>query len=928
MSGWIPALRIARREAWRAKGRSLLVLVLIGVPVALLTALSAGYDTFTLTVQERLDRQMGTADALIQWDTTAEIAQSIDGSWWETVRERNDGSAPGGQAELLALLPPGTRLVPGADVRVKVGTPDGIAAVDARMVDALDPLARGIVSIVEGTAASRPDEVSLNAAAAQWLGAKVGDKVTLYDPDRSVTVVSIVEYPSDLEAMLFFGSSAQEMLNIPSDGIRWLADTPAPVTWADIKQLNKNGVVATSRSVLLNPPGRQEVGEAWQLGEREVNVDQLSFGVIVAGLGILEIIMLAGPAFAIGARRRSRDLALVAAAGGTPGQLRRIVLADGFVLGAAATVAGLVIGAAVAVAATPFVEDFLVHRRAGEPRFFPLALLTIAGFAIGTGVLAALVPAFTAARQDVVRALAGRRGIVRSRKRWVVVGAALIALGATVAMLGSYRFNEIVILAGIIPGEIGLLLITPALLGLIARIGRWLPVAPRLALRDAARNRTTAAPAVAAIMVAIAGAVASGIFLGGSQRANVESYSPSLPMGRVGVVNYSGDADAEPPDWNEVGSALRAVLPGAQVEQFRALACPPGSVNMLACGLSPVIPQEQRCLGLELGSSMFDLASVLTEEQKRAAERDPRCRVDLSSGFRGDVVDDGTAIPALTGAPAAEVAKAREVLSRGGVVVTDPRYLKDGKVTLLIYADGYKLPSTAGKGGEGYVLSEVSAFAGGQMRQVPAITVEGYLLSGGVPSVELFISPLIAGWVGFTVTDAGMVAAPPGMPSQANEERLNLLTQAIHGGLYVSVERGPDTSPDPLSVGVAVAAALIALCAAAIATALMAAESRADLGTLAAVGAAPAARRRLTLSQAGVISGLGAVLGTVIGLGTAAALIFALNQIRAQDWPPPQTQIPVTMPWDTLLIILTVPLMAMVAAGLLTRSRLPIERRL
>ncbi len=49
-------------------------------------------------------------------------------------------------------------------------------------------------------------------------------------------------------------------------------------------------------------------------------------------------------------------------------------------------------------------------------------------------------------------------------------------------------------LAGLVVGELGLVFCTPALVGLVARIGRLLPLAPRVALRDAARNRASAAP--------------------------------------------------------------------------------------------------------------------------------------------------------------------------------------------------------------------------------------------------------------------------------------------------------------------------------------------------------------------------------------------------------------------------------------------------
>lgn len=56
------------------------------------------------------------------------------------------------------------------------------------------------------------------------------------------------------------------------------------------------------------------------------------------------------------------------------------------------------------------------------------------------------------------------------------------------------------ILVGAVLTQLGLIVATPALVGGAARLGRFLPLAPRLALRDAARHRgRSAAPLVAAV---------------------------------------------------------------------------------------------------------------------------------------------------------------------------------------------------------------------------------------------------------------------------------------------------------------------------------------------------------------------------------------------------------------------------------------------
>ena len=183
-----------------------------------------------------------------------------------------------------------------------------------------------------------------------------------------------------------------------------------------------------------------------------------------------------------------------------------------------------------------------------------------------------------------------------------------------------------------------------------------------------------------------------------------------------------------------------------------------------------------------------------------------------------------------------------------------------------------------------------------------------------------------------TASSLGLSATPPfvvlattsRMPTVAEQDRLQA---ALGNKFVVRVDRGPATNGATLIV-LAIVAGVITLAAAAIATGLAAADGRADLATLAAVGASPRVRRALSLSQSGVIAGLGSLIGTAAGLGAATAVLFALNQRYVDIWPAP-TPYPITVPWlNAGIALLVVPLIAMLGAGLLTRSRLPIERRL
>ena len=144
-----------------------------------------------------------------------------------------------------------------------------------------------------------------------------------------------------------------------------------------------------------------------------MQVQEFAAGTLIAGLALLEIVLLAGPAFAVSARRRQRQLALVAANGGTPAHVRRIVLADGVVLGLVA--AG---GRHRARASRPrsgpgpYIEEYLAHSRAGGVPGVPVgAAGDHRAGRRSPGCIAALVPAFITARQNVVASLAGRRGV-------------------------------------------------------------------------------------------------------------------------------------------------------------------------------------------------------------------------------------------------------------------------------------------------------------------------------------------------------------------------------------------------------------------------------------------------------------------------------------------------------------------------------------
>ncbi|MEU6077379.1 FtsX-like permease family protein [Micromonospora sp. NPDC047074] len=884
---WWAALRIARREAQRARGRTALVLAMITLPVLVLTFTAVSWDMSELTRAERIDRQLGTADLELSRVTAQPIVQSAWGESWNTDGQDPHPVGTVTAEQVSALLPAGSRAVPlrrwvPFDARVGERVDDSVTA---RAVDLADPLGRGLARFRSGRAPAGSDEIAVSPAALRRLDVRPGGTVTSGDGTRSWRVVGVVEYPDHLGPVVTLHPAADRVATEPH--VSWLVDLPGAVDEELFRRLNDHGFLVHART----PAPASEVVAYPHDRLSGVDVEGMSVSVLVGGLVLLEVVLLVGPAFAVGVRRRRRDLALVAVAGGDDAHLRRIVLADGLVLGALGAVVGVALGVAAAFAGRPLVEEHLYGARFGGYRCFPAALAAIAAVAVLAGVLAALAPAWTAARQDVVAGLAGRRTPPAHRRRWLHAGVPLVAGGTAVAAFGAARTSPAVILAGLVLGELGLVFATPTLVGLLARLGRSLPLAPRIALRDASRNRSSTAPAISAVMAAVASSVAIGVYLASDEARTAAKYEPALPAGTVLVTRSGPDG---PPPLDRVAEAARAHLGARAVAPLVGAVC---GTDTEACPVSPVLPHERAC--------PWAPGDRLSDSEQRRARADPRCRSgpeDHFGAYFQVVVDEGAALPVLTGAAPADVAAAIAVLRAGGVVVTDARYVRDGRVDIVVHRPG-------------------------QARPDPTVTtVAGHPLSTGLDANRLLLSRAAADRLGLTARPVGWAIAADGAPDQRQQDRFGTAVRPL--GAQVEIERGDPAGPGrPVLLLLAAAAGVITVGAAGIATGLAAAEGRADLSTLAAVGAGPGLRRLLSLCRSGVIAVLGSVLGIVAGLGSAVVILTALNRRYAGLWPVVEPY-PLVVPWSTLGVLVVVPLVAMLGAGLFTRSRLPIERRL
>ncbi|MDP9865496.1 MULTISPECIES: FtsX-like permease family protein [Streptosporangium] len=552
MSALLAALRISRRDALRARGRTALIITMIALPVLVITGLLTFAETADLTPRERLTANIGAADARLR-TTEGRGRLEQDPSGWCCPTARGPVSTrPWTQAELAGLLGPGARLLPANEGSVDFRAPDGHDRVSARELDLRDPLTAGMYRLVEGRLPTSVQEVAVTPAMLER-GARLGAPLSVLREEKAVRVVGVVEHPHQTRSREIVGLPGSLLLDRRDGyGNGWLADTAGPVTWAGVKRLNAVGLLVQSRAVIEDPPA------GIQFDGPSRDVDRTVAIGLAGTMIVLEVVLLAGPAFAVGLRRRRRELALVAAQGGSPGHLRMIVLADGVVLGGGAAVLGTALGVGLASLSAVLEAGRLIGGVGPlEIPWTPVVAVALLGAASGTA--AAVVPAVQAARQDVAAVLGGRRSRARDRVGRPVLGLLLIAAGIA-ATVSAIRFSAVWVLAAAVLTQFGLVALAPRLVREAARAAARLPLPFRLAARDASRHRGRTASAVAAVMTAAAAVTALGTAFNSDYAKYRDAFQVTRPVGTTAVYGRGFD-DAR---WDKLKAVVERRLPGVR----------------------------------------------------------------------------------------------------------------------------------------------------------------------------------------------------------------------------------------------------------------------------------------------------------------------------------------------------------------------------
>ena len=921
MSSWGLALRVARREAWRNKKRSALVVAMLALPVAGASAADTLWRSSQITAEQKAVWQMGSYDALVT-DVGIATYQSPDGNNSAPVEDASGNTppplrtGPASVAGLAALLPAGSQVGQRESLyggQVQIVNDQGRAWGQLNDADLADPKLAGTVDRVAGAAPAAADEIALSSSLSGKLHKGVGDTLPIRPSEdnagtmpqpKTMRVTGIYDSKQNPYDDIVFAQPGVLAAQQSSGQTAFPITVPGGVGWDLTKRLNAQGFLVESKLLLADPPPRSQVPYYTAYGNGGLGTSSrastLAVAAIALSIVLLEVVLLAGPAFAVSARRRRRDFGLLGAAGADSRRLRRIVLADGVVLGAAGGVIGAVAGIAGAAVVLPWFGHYS-QQALGGFRLKPLELLAAAAVGVLTGLAAAVAPAIATSRQDVMVALTGRRGQSATPWKLPLIGLGGVIVGTGLILFGAWHGgNAVVVVSGVFLAELGLVACTPVLVAWSGKLARGLPLTGRLALRDGARNRGRTAPAVAAIMAAVAGATTVAMVINSDDAQQRRYYTSQLRTGQAVASFDYGASRVSTDSANRLLAQVSAVLPTKQGAVLQGVGFGDGQTQPATP--SVVRTPQNMCPANLNGAAMA---------------KDPRCDAhggaeQFETGATRVVAGGPELLRVLLGRtdPAAEA-----TLAAGGAVVFDKYNLA---------ADGPKPTVEIG----------VEASCDEQQQGCTGPTTNTTLPAAFVNSprwdVEAVVSPGTLSRFGVNYTPMDLLFDTTRMPTSQEEQHADNLVGAAGIQQRFYVERGYQSQTWVGLLALAAVAGAVMLGAAAVATGLAITDAQADLETLAAIGARPRVRRLLAGSQAAVTAGLGAVLGVAFGLLPAIGIIEAgaqqiaanpTNLLNAQ-----QTQF--APPWLYLgAVVVALPVLAALGAAGFTRSRIEMRRR-
>ncbi|GAA2792748.1 ABC transporter permease [Crossiella cryophila] len=904
-----PAVRAVCRLVLRwisaTKGASLALAVMISVPVAATLLSDVLSDAQRGNPRRTIEQNIGQAAARVTDAGFGDvpILQNLDGT---QVRPAPPAEGtPEHRHAARPELPPGALVLTMTRSLLTTQTGSTRLSTQFQELDYPHPLARGITEQLRGRAPKGPDEVAASPEFLRRAGIDLGATVAVPAAGRSFLIVGEAQPTRDHGELVLFaqpGALYEQLLRAaPADAPRlggrmWLVDKD--IDWAGVLAANEHGLAVYSRGAVLAPPPPEKIplpGDppgAYR-SFHDLLIDDLTgghdrsqstgerLGMLLAGIAVVQVILLGGAMFAVGIRLGRRQLGALAANGASGGQLVLLLMVWGLLLGLGGAVLGCLAGTG---AAAVLIEVFLRFDLPQIWRFqvgFDDLLMPVA-LGLFTGVAAAVVPAVRAGRTRAGQLLAERRSDRRPSRVTPVLGGALVLSGLMVAAAAAFFLDW----RGLVPVatvliSVGLFCCFPALVGRIASLAPALPVSVRIALRELGRHRARSAPAIAAVMVVVIGTIALDTLDATRNAYTSGRYWPTLPDRHAAVL--IADAATRPAGLDVLRDSLGEALP---VRSFAEVTALPGAWDTCGAGGCP------RTVEVAMAPSAGCGPDWTTREQW-LPPGGPDC-VHHRRLLGAVVVGDAELLRRVSGIddPAAAAA-----LARGEAVVLDSRYVQDGRTRFV-----------------------VNTPQGSHELALPAMAVDSE-----VGSALVVLPPRTAERLGVPVSLRALDIELDRRLSGFEQDRVGEMVSAA--GLSGYVERGDTREAALFALLLLACTALLSTTAAVTATVLSLIDTQRHSVMLATVGATVRTRRALAVAQSLIISGLGSVLGVLVGI-LPAAMISAQGARRMWREGPVALPYELVLPWPVIgFVLVVVPAIAALVALACVRGRVRIARR-
>jgi putative ABC transport system permease protein len=755
------------------------------------------------------------------------------------------------------------------------GIPGSVQTFSLRAQDPHGAFGQPLLSLVSGRYPSGPGEVAVTSGVAGDLHLSVGGTWTAGGISRKVT--GIVVNPQNLLDQ--FALVAPGQVTRP-DRVTVLFNAGN----ADIEKLGANVTDVTANVT--------DVTQA--ANNNPVNPETISLAAATLGMLLIALVGVGG--FTVLAQRRLRAIGMLAAQGATEQNIRLVIRANGVATGVAGAVAGVFIG---------FVGWLIYRPTAQSSSHHVIGTFQLPWTVIGVSVILAILASYFAAsrparaisRVPVVAALSGRPPAPKQAGRLAVpVGTAFLVAaflllgvaGATPGNGGGQSKGMGALILGFVAMTVAIVLLSPAGLGLVARLGGRLPVAARLALRDLARYRARSGPALAAISLSTLIAVI--ICVGSAARfGNVLDYAgPNLapnqlavytPAGPYGDQAQSGPPAQASPNGPDAGGTGKKQAPPAVQVTAAQVAAAQGIARSLGAG-PPV--------ALETAGAHLTHAAP-------------------GRNWNGPVYVATPQLLAAFGISPAQVKPDALILS-----------MRPGLDTMSLMQLNYHDNEAAQQGaaqGPAPGSQEVSQFAcpAGACIANPPIQEVSALPSGtSAPNTVITEHAIATLGLGSNIVTAGwLIQAPSALtPAQIAAARQAAATAGLTIETRNSIPSLSTIVNDATIFGIALALGILGM-----SVGLVRSEAARDLRTLTATGASGRTRRTLVATTAFALAFTGAVIGLAGGY-LAAIGFFRSNSL---DGLSSLASIPVA---NLLLILIGMPLFA-TAAGWLIAGRDP-----